>query len=78
MKKLSSLADCIARGADALEEAVVKLADASDIISESEMIRDSVLVKMGELRVPCDEAEVITAKDYWPLPSYGEILFSVN
>ena len=78
VKKLSSLADCIARGADALEESVVKLADASDIISESEMIRDSVLVKMGELRVPCDEAEVITAKDYWPLPSYGEILFSVN
>ena len=42
------------------------------------MIRDSVLVKMGELRVACDEAETITAKSWWPYPTYADLLFSVK
>ena len=42
------------------------------------MIRDVVLVKMGELRLACDEAETTTAKKYWPFPTYGDLLFSVR
>ena len=33
---------------------------------------------MSELRIACDEAETLTAKNYWPYPSYGDILFSVH
>ncbi|MBO5374177.1 MAG: glutamine synthetase III [Clostridia bacterium] len=36
-----------------------------------------ILVKMAELRKIVDEMESITAKEYWPIPSYGEMLFSV-
>ena len=25
-----------------------------------------------------DEAETLTAKNYWPVPTYGDILFSVK
>ena len=42
------------------------------------MIRDVVLSKMGELRVACDEAETMTAKKYWPFPTYGDLLFGVK
>ena len=49
-----------------------------DITEESYQIRDSVLSKMGELRVACDSAETMTAKKYWPFPTYGDILFSVK
>lgn len=41
----------------------MKIKDAGDIESESYMIRDVVLSKMGELRVACDEAETMTAKN---------------
>ena len=41
-------------------------------------IRDTVLPKMSELRLACDEAETLTAKKYWPFPSYGEMLFSIQ
>ena len=34
--------------------------------------------KMGELRAACDEAEMITAKKYWPFPTYGDLLFGVK
>ena len=78
VSKLSVLADTVAEKTQALESAVVKLADAKDIIAESEMIRDTVLPEMCELRAYCDEAETVTSKAYWPYPSYGDILFSVK
>jgi glutamine synthetase len=37
-----------------------------------------VLAKMAELRAIVDEMESITAKSYWPMPTYGDLLFSVK
>ena len=78
VSKLSVLADTIAEKTAALESAVMKLGDAKDTIFESAMIRDTVLPEMCELRVAADEAETVTSKEYWPYPSYGDILFSVK
>ncbi|MBR5923743.1 MAG: glutamine synthetase III [Clostridia bacterium] len=78
VSKLSVLADTIAEKTAALQSAVMKLSDAKDTISESAMIRDTVLPEMCELRVAADEAETVTSKEYWPYPSYGDLLFSVK
>ena len=78
IRKLSALTDKIAVKADELEAAVVALHTAKDIIAQANAIRDTVLVKMNELRIPCDEAETLTAKKYWPYPTYGDLLFSVR
>jgi glutamine synthetase len=78
VKKLSELTDRIAEKVDELQSAEISLRDAGDVIAESAMIRDKVLPKMCELRVACDEAETITAKSYWPFPTYADILFSVR
>ncbi len=78
ISKLSDLTDKIEKYADELKDAVVTLGNAKDIIEESEKIRDSVLPKMCELRLVADTAETLTAKSYWPYPSYADILFSVK
>ena len=78
LKKLSKLTDRIAIKTEELENALVELHNAEGIISEANMIRDVVLVKMGELRLACDEAETVTAKKYWPFPTYGDLLFGVR
>ena len=78
VKKLSALTDEIAEKTVELEKAVDGLEKAKTTLKEAELIRDKVLVKMGELRKPCDEAEVLTAKDYWPFPTYGDLLFGVR
>ena len=78
MKKLARLEDQIAIKTEELEDAVMKLSDAENIETESYMIRDAVLGKMGELRVACDEAETLTAKKYWPFPTYSDLLFGVK
>ena len=78
VKKLARLEDQIVVKADELEEAVMKLSDAESTEAESYMIRDVILGRMGELRVACDEAETLTAKKYWPFPTYGDLLFGVK
>lgn len=78
VRRLSVLADRIADKAEELGSALLSLGDAEDIEAESVMIRDTVLKLMGELRLACDEAETLTAKSFWPFPSYGDLLFSVR
>ena len=78
IKKLSELTDTIVRKVDELQSAEIALRNVEDIIAEADSIRDNVLPKMCELRLACDEAETVTAKSYWPMPSYGDILFSVK
>ncbi len=78
VKNLAGLEDQIAIRTDELENAVMKLQDAENVEAEAYMIRDAVLGKMGELRAACDEAETMTAKKYWPFPTYGDLLFGVK
>ena len=70
--------DRMDEGVSALEAAIRGIGLCGDIIEESAYIRDNVLPSMSELRVACDEAELITAKNYWPFPTYGELLFGVR
>lgn len=60
----------------ALEDALLKAKDELDI-ADAKFYRDVVFKGMAELRLVVDELETFVAKKYWPLPSYGEILFSV-
>lgn len=78
LKKLTLLEEQIMIKAEQLEETVMKAQELTDITEEADMIRDVVLSKMGELRVACDIAETLTAKKYWPFPTYGDLLFSVK
>ncbi len=78
VNKLSTLIDRIAVKTDELEQALLDLESTEEISEEANAIRDTVLVKMSELRLACDEAETLTAKKYWPFPTYGDLLFSVK
>lgn len=78
VRKLSTLTDLIAAKAEELNEALISLDDTDDIGAESFIIRDTVLSLMGELRLACDEAEALTSKNYWPYPTYADLLFGVK
>ena len=78
VRKLSLLSGQIFEKCDELDKVLCKLSDSANVKEEGYMIRDELLPKMSELRVACDEAEVITAEKYWPFPTYGELLFGVR
>ena len=57
---------------------MVALHTIEGVEAEANAIRDTILGRMSELRVACDEAETLTAKKYWPYPTYGDLLFGVK
>ena len=61
-----------------LEEAVIKASDYSDDnLKYAKYYRETVFALMQELRAVGDAMETETASEYWPYPSYGELLFGV-
>ena len=72
---LSVLTDSIDGATEALEHSVMALE--GDNTQQAFHIRDDVLCKMAELRALCDQAETMTAANYWPFPTYGDLLFGV-
>ena len=75
--RLSCLTDCADGAAEELEKAVTALDALGDVTAEAQFVRDEVLPKMTALRAVCDEAETLTAAEYWPFPTYGDLLFGV-
>ena len=39
--------------------------------------KSSVVPKMAELRRLVDEMETLTAREAWPVPTYGDLTFGV-
>ena len=61
----------------ALEAEVEKTHLIDDIEEEAFAFKFNVFEKMVDLRKPCDELEAIVAEDYWPYPTYSDLLFRV-
>ena len=76
--KLSELSDEIADATADLDGEIVKFQAIEDVTEAANDIRDVILGKMDALRAVCDEAETITAKEFWPFPTYSDLLFSVK
>ncbi len=76
--KLSELSDSIADATDDLEAEIEKFQAIEDVTEAANDIRDVILGKMDSLRAVCDEAETITTKEFWPFPTYSDLLISVK
>ena len=61
-----------------LEAKLEKAVDEADVIKSAFICKDEVVPAMAGLRNHIDDAEKITAKEYWPVPTYGELLFDVR
>ncbi len=48
-----------------------------DAVERAEKYAQRVIPSMDELRRYVDEMETITASDFWPLPTYGDMMFKV-
>lgn len=75
---LSNKLVCFSKKTAELEEAVIKASDYSDDnLKYAKCYRETVFALMQELRAVGDAMETETASEYWPYPSYGELLFGV-
>ena len=78
IEKLTDLTDNILASVEVLETVLEKLKSLDDIFDSSAAVRDELLPAMNTLRGYVDAAEMLTSAKYWPYPSYGKLLFSVQ
>ena len=62
---------------DALKKLKADQADAekADAKSTAEYYRDVIKADMEALRTPVDTLETLVDSEYWPIPTYGDLLF---
>ena len=77
VERLTALIDEAEIALEALSGAVEALDAMQDMTAAAFHVRDEVIGAMAKLRRACDEAETLTAAEYWPFPTYGELLFGV-
>ena len=79
-EKLTEVSKLLTEANKALEE-LVKVQKEAEAIEEMERRAhatcDKVVPAMAAVRTPVDELEMLVDKEYWPMPSYGDLLFEV-
>lgn len=75
---LSNKLVCFSKKTAELENAVIGASEyEGDVLAYAKYYREKVFSVMTELRAIGDAMETETAADYWPYPSYGEMLYGV-
>ena len=78
IEKLSSLSGMAFSAVKKLDEALTAAAAISCCETQALYYKDHVLPQMETIRGYVDEMQTITSADYWPYPSYNELLFGVR
>lgn len=78
VKTLATLLATAKKNVERLRLALKTAHEKGENIEGAKCYHDDVLSAMDALRATCDEMELNTAKEYWPLPSYGDLLFSIH
>ncbi len=75
---LSNKLVCFSKKTAELEEAVIKASEYNkNNLEYAKYYRENVFAIMQELRAVGDSMETETSAQYWPYPTYGEMLFGV-
>ncbi|MBQ6892750.1 MAG: glutamine synthetase III, partial [Clostridia bacterium] len=77
LKELSEYSDKLYKATLDLDKLVSKLPNSSRE-KVACYYRDKVLTKMADVRKYADTLEVITPEEYWPFPTYKDLLYGVN
>lgn len=78
LTEISKLTASLKKNIENLESTVEAAAAMhGDTYAQAYFYRYDIFEKMGILRADADKLETIVAKEFWPIPTYGGILFNV-
>jgi glutamine synthetase len=78
LSRISALADELDADISALEDAARGVDEDADTLTIAKYYGTEIIGAMEKLRATADTLETLVDENYWPLPSYGEILYSVK
>lgn len=76
-KRLSAGSEAISVAISALNNARQDMMKLDDLSARAERCRDQILPAMKALRDAVDAMEYVTAREFWPVPGYNDMLFYV-
>ena len=76
--KLTEENEALFAGAGEIERLLTAARGCESAAAAARFFAEKVVPAMQEMRAFADDMEMNTAKDYWPFPTYGDILFSVS
>ncbi|MBR6729291.1 MAG: glutamine synthetase type III, partial [Clostridia bacterium] len=78
LRKITSGLSALVKATKKLERAEAKLERyGEDYVAQAKFARDSIVSAMNEARKYADELEMVVAKEYWPIPTYSDLIYSV-
>jgi len=75
LEDLSNKLSSMNKNVKALEKALANALEISDVAEQAAAFRAEVFAKMLELRADGDALEKMISAEYWPLPTYADMLF---
>ncbi len=76
--KLTDGINALYKAMNKLEKAIHKAESYSDdFVKHANFIRDNLVTAMDDIRKHADALETIVDSDYWPIPTYNDLIYSV-
>lgn len=76
--KIAALSGSLYKKTETLGAAVLNTKDHEENIEErAQYYKKNIFPAMQELRAVADELETLVGEDYWPFPTYGDLLFKI-
>jgi glutamine synthetase len=77
LSRLSANTNALYAAVEELEAAVKGMDESLPMLARAEYTRDRIVSAMNVVRASGDALEVIVGKDYWPMPTYQDLLNGV-
>ena len=78
IQKIAALAGCLYKRTETLSTIVMNTRDHEENIEErAQYYKNNVFPAMQQLRAVADELETMVGENYWPFPTYGDLLFKI-
>ena len=77
IKKICRETGRLYKAIEELDKAQEGAAAITDPMAQARAWHERVIPAMDAVRGPADELETLTAKKYWPVPTYADLLFSI-
>ena len=75
--EVSSLLAAMKNAMEEIRKDLEKAGTMSNMKERAHFCYDEMVPAMNRLREPADRLEMIVDKEYWPFPSYGDMIFEV-
>ena len=76
LTQLTNECACLSDSIDVLQAAIVNANRNADALTAATYQQNVVIPAMNAVRTSADELETIVGKEYWPFPTYAELLFN--